>query len=234
MRGRPRRWVGWVGGGGACASGNQGQIIPPCSAHAPIPSIFYCRHRRPPPPIFLRARRTAMVPLNGTASAYRMARFFMRRSPDARPGRLRRRRECGLGGGAPRFSNEIGRNSDPRMRGRYSSGASCQRVGIGRRRPSTGHRSSRVRPRRRHSQRAGCKRPCCDPPQGWHLVLPAEASLQVRLPRSWFSDFSLLLHPLWFDAMPASRRRPCDSGSRVGLPKPPITSSGDQCETADH
>jgi hypothetical protein len=115
------------------------------------------------------------------------------RSPDARPGRPRRRRECGLGGGAPRFSNEIGRNSDPRMRGRYSSGASCQRVGIGRRRPSTGHRSSRVRPRRRHSQRAGCKRPCCDPPQGWHLVLPAEASLQVRLPRPGSSDFSLLL-----------------------------------------
>jgi hypothetical protein len=142
---------------------------------------------------FSRARRTAMVPLNGTASAYRMARFFMRRSPDARPGRPRRRRECGLGGGAPRFSNEIGRNSDPRMRGRYSSGASCQRAGIGRRRPSTGHRSSRVRPRLRHSQRAGCKRPCCDPPQGWHLVLPAEASLQVRLPRPGSSDFSLLL-----------------------------------------
>ena len=46
--------------------------------------------------------------------------------------------------------------------------------------------------------------------------------------------FHCYSHPLWFDAMPASRRRPCDSGSRVGLPKPPITSSGDQCETADH
>jgi hypothetical protein len=26
-RGGPAAWVGWVGGGGACASGNQGQIF---------------------------------------------------------------------------------------------------------------------------------------------------------------------------------------------------------------